>query len=97
MPSVYRSRIKNNNSGTLPNFSQINYQLGVLNGNAHDIQVGLLDVQTQLNQLEQYTLAYSQAISKEMLITEMNGCLNYAAVHNGADIGQTLEFIPIKL
>lgn len=70
------------------NFALINYQLGVLNGDARAIQAGLLDVQTQLNQLQQYTLAYNQAQSKATLVSEMNGCLNYAAVHNGADIGQ---------
>ncbi len=71
-------------------FALIDYHLGVLNGNVHAIQDGLLDVQSQLNQLEQYTLAYSQAVSKGTLISQMNGCLNYAAVHNGADIGNPL-------
>ena len=71
------------------NFAQINYQLGVLNGDVHAIQVGLLDVQTQLNQLAVYSLAYAQTQEYETLIQYLNGCLNYRTVHNGADIGLT--------
>lgn len=67
-------------------FALINYQLGVLNGDAHAIQVGLLDVQTQLNQLAVYALAYAQTQEYETLVQYLNGCLNYRTVHNGADI-----------
>jgi hypothetical protein len=70
------------------NFALIDYQLGTLNGDAHAIQVGLLEAQTQLNQLEAYTLAYDQALSKETLINQMNGCLNYRQTYGG-DIGQS--------
>lgn len=57
--------------------------MGLLSGDAHAIQVQLLEAQTQLNQLEAYTLAYDQALSKETLINEMNGCLNYRTIHGG--------------
>jgi len=69
------------------NFALINYQLGVLNGDAHAIQVGLLDVQTQLNQLAVYSLAHAQTQEYETLVQYLNGCLNYRTIHNGADIG----------
>jgi hypothetical protein len=67
------------------NFAQIDYTLGALTGDAHAIQVGLLDIQTQINQLEQYTQAYFQATE----LTGPNGfdyqatiCLGQATLPN---------------
>jgi hypothetical protein len=71
------------------NFALINYELGVLEGDVHTVQAALLDVRAQLNRIEQYTLAYHQAQSRANLILQLNGCLNYAAIHNGANIGRS--------
>jgi hypothetical protein len=70
-------------------FAMIDYQLGVLNGDAIAIQGGLLDVHSQLNQLEQYIQAYIQAdelSGPTGFDSEANNCLNYRAQHNGGDI-----------
>ena len=70
------------------NFAQINYTQGLLLGDAHAIQNGLLDAQAQLNQMERYLLAWTTALSKEEFIQSLNGCLGYQA-RTGADIGFT--------
>lgn len=59
-----------------------------LSADSHAIQVGLLDLQTQLNQLAVYNSAYQQAEENDALMLSINGCLNYQANHNGQDIGQ---------
>jgi hypothetical protein len=61
------------------NFAQIDFQLGVLNGDAHAIQASLLDLQAQTNRLEQYLFAWTTALSKEQFIQTMNGCLGFNA------------------
>jgi streptogramin lyase len=71
-------------------FQLIDFRLGVINGNVQIVETGLFNVESQLNQMEQYTLQYFQASTKSQLISEMNGCLNYATIHNGADIGSGL-------
>jgi hypothetical protein len=68
------------------NFALIDYQLGVLNGDAHAIQTTLLDVQAQINRLEQYLYAWTTALSKEQFIQTLNDCLDYRA-RTGMDIG----------
>jgi uncharacterized protein (TIGR03437 family) len=70
------------------NFALINYQLGTLSGDINAIQASLLDVETQLNQLAVYSLAFAQTQEYETMIQNLNACLNYRTVHNGADIGQ---------
>ena len=70
------------------NFALINYQLGTLSGDINAIQASLLDVETQLNQLAVYSLAFAQTQEYETMIQNLNACLNFRAVHNGADVGQ---------
>jgi len=69
------------------NFALINYQLGTLNASAVQIKNALLDVESQLNAIEYYNLAYQQAEEADALMLSVNGCLNYAETHNGQDIG----------
>lgn len=89
----YVDSLLNNVLATLnSDFTLIDYQLGVLNGDAHAIEIGLLDVQSQLSQLQQYTLAYAQALSKSTLKNQMNGCLDYQA-NFGGDIGYPHQYI----
>jgi hypothetical protein len=68
-------------------FALINYQLGTLNASAQQIQDALLDVETQVNQIEYYDLAYQQAEEADTLMLSANGCLNFASTHNNQDIG----------
>lgn len=72
------------------NFALIDYNLGVLNGNVTQMQNALLDAEAQLNQMEQYNLAYQQAEEADTLMLSVNGCLNYRATHNGQDIGNNV-------
>jgi hypothetical protein len=69
------------------NFALINYQLGTLNTSAIQIKNALLDVETQLDSTEHYNLAYQQTEEADALMLAVNGCVNYAATHNGQDIG----------
>jgi hypothetical protein len=71
------------------NFQQIDYTLGTLSGNVQTIQEGLLDVQTQLNQLAWYNSYYHQAEEQDALMLSVNSCINYRANHNNLDIGQS--------
>jgi len=68
------------------NFAQINYSLGILNGNVQDLESGLLEIQGELNRIEQYLLGWTTSLSKEQFVQAMNGCLGYRA-RTGADIG----------
>src|SRR5262249_52744286 len=68
------------------NFNQIDYQLGVLHGDATAIATGLLDLQAELNRLEQYLFAWTTSLSRQQFTLILNDCLGYLA-RTGTDIG----------
>jgi Bacterial Ig domain len=67
------------------NFGQINFQLGVLQGDVDAIRTSLLDLHAQLDRLQQYLLAWTTSLSRQQLILAMNSCLNYRA-RTGTDM-----------
>jgi hypothetical protein len=68
------------------NFDAVDYKLGIIRGDIGRINANLLDIQAGLSRLEQYSFAWTSALSKEQLIQTMNGCLGYAT-RTGQDIG----------
>jgi hypothetical protein len=69
-------------------FALVNFQLGAISGDINAIQAGLLDVESSLNQLAVLSLAFFQTAEYESMVQNMNACLQYRSVHNGADITQ---------
>src|SRR5262249_20098881 len=53
-------------------FNNINYRLGVIAGGVQAVQAGLLNIETKLDELEQYLLDAERAQSKQSLIAMMN-------------------------
>jgi hypothetical protein len=59
-------------------FATVSWQLGAISGDVHQVQIGLLNVNTQLSQLEQYTSAFFQAQENDQLMLDRVQYLNFA-------------------
>lgn len=70
----------------IASLAQIDFKQTLLSGDVHAIQAAILDIQTQLNQIETLTAALFRDGELDLLEQEMNGCLNFRATHNGAAI-----------
>ena len=72
-------------------FASVNWQLGIIAGDAVQIQLGLLSLNTQLIQLEQYTSAFFQAQETDQLMLERLKCLNHAFGNIGSALYNECE------
>jgi hypothetical protein len=70
----------------IASLAQIDFKQTLLSGDVHAIQAAILDIQTQLNQIETLTATLFRDGELDLLEQEMNGCLNFRATHNGAAI-----------